>query len=605
MRPPAWELQIISLHIPASIMHGLIVTDDLDNILRYMAFVSMDQPLLYVRLDRPEGRLCKEDRKRLEKKELKFGDSIEFDEGKLDRNMVILEYERILPMFEARGDGSHFQIKTCCVFRPQAATEVGCAVQCYTEVFGVTDVEYATGRRFLPDVALDCWVSVDVNSVNRLDLSFGEYDRISENQVLVPLAPWNREDKRFVVKYDGLDDSDCFNEKSEQYPPPALHKESGIVTGERRIFCNKHMGIDCLFVALPPKYDAADFVGHHVVFDAEYIDALHVYAVTRYRLLPGVPVPTKTSYFGTELSLQTYVTWRAEDALPFGYFSSHGGEFGVVYDRHAYMAGLLFGSKCGTSNAVFVTDIGCESSVRFRISSLAEKTSSKVKKIVEEGIAPLSSVQGIIIGNRSVFASEFGNIFFVFDEYTCDWDILPIGTRICFTAEPCENLAFFHVTKWSYSGDEALQSVTTSQGHTFKTTVRMDPKWDLYISREFGVVDDPDRILETKKPKRPLEVWVREVDRNNHVHTRFIVHSVDEPPPGLFEEEKKNVAENMVPLPKLPHQESQEVSECLGRECRSLCLVRKLLNDKVIYRAIRETLDPKEWEKLLETLIVD
>uniref|UniRef100_A0A915A379 p-granule-associated protein DEPS-1 second OB-fold domain-containing protein n=1 Tax=Parascaris univalens TaxID=6257 RepID=A0A915A379_PARUN len=147
-------------------------------------FVDKNSPLLFTRCydlsDRPYG--SRVERKYVEKKDkerkLLPGDWIEFG---APIGGYIRDYEKVFPLCENRVVGGKLQVESICVFSPRTENV---EVICVSELFGRVAVSIETSERFLANVALKCWLRVEVYRMT-VAVTFSECIGVASDQSFV------------------------------------------------------------------------------------------------------------------------------------------------------------------------------------------------------------------------------------------------------------------------------------------------------------------------------------------------------------------------------------------------------------------------------------
>uniref|UniRef100_A0A915AXL8 Uncharacterized protein n=1 Tax=Parascaris univalens TaxID=6257 RepID=A0A915AXL8_PARUN len=588
-------------------MYGLVVTDRSESVshISHAVFVDRRMPLLFIKRPTNINRrmLSKEERKAIDKAErekaLSFGDWISFNEYEIE-DRIIGAYKKEYPLCESRAIAEHLQIEAVCVFSPP---KEGGTSKCFADLLGLISTPNEVAELFLPDVALRCWISVEVTHMEVVQFSFGAFIDIAEDQSPVLSMPWNRSSlRRFVVEAD--DDSDDDSAKSSRCDntdlPSVLIGMVGLRTGGRTVLCFDFKHIPFLLAYQSPYGRAS--LGDIIIFEAHYSGFRRAYVIGTFRKKDDAPsFGSKLINFGTLPVLEISV---ALSDLPFGYLRAVNEDLGVVSDRFGLLTPALLNSPKGSVFDVYAADTGAGAFARFRIRDISERAAEMLKKCSSLGYKPLEDLEGIVLDNGLVMVRDYGMLKIRFGENSTDgWETLQPGTWIKFTASSESGPADFVVQKWTKSFErtvESLKHVLLFEEHMFQTTCHYRKDLKVLESTAFGFVDDPHQICSSKKAGEPITLWVKRGDTESR--TPFIVCSIEDPEVGM----KRTADERYQPVKRSTQltddgkseMQSDKVSaeECPsaenGKSCTNEdCCARELLHELLTSNNMRQIIE--------------
>uniref|UniRef100_A0A9J2PGL4 Uncharacterized protein n=1 Tax=Ascaris lumbricoides TaxID=6252 RepID=A0A9J2PGL4_ASCLU len=488
---------------------GLVVSEPrpMHPYIMQAVFVDKNSPMLFTRrydlTDRPyRSRL---ERKYVEKKDkernLLPGDWIEFG---APRGGYIRDYEKVFPLCENRVIGGKLQVESICVFSPRTENV---QVICMSELFGRVAVSVETSERFLANVALKCWLCVEVYRMT-LTVTFSEFISVANDQSFVAATPWNRGDPRFAIHigHDGEVLSKVAMLHSDL--PNHLCDACGLLVNERTVYCSRYAQIPIQLACVVQPCEVN--IGDRIKFQAMFSIFLNGYVVNAYR------------------KLEVSVKW---EGLPFGYVWTRNKQLGIVHDPEGILSAALLSSLRLSVFRVYVTDTGPSAFSRFRLRELASTLSVDGDSLTKNGHMFVGKLIGISTGNGSIFAPKYGTLKIHFGmKSTAGWEQVKPGSWISFTMASDPQPPLFTVIEWERISKLPVQCFLTPDDYQFQTRVRFNSLLSVLESEVFGFIDDPHEKLPLSGRNGSgddLSVWVKQ--GNAACRTPFILASVDEP----------------------------------------------------------------------------
>uniref|UniRef100_A0A0N5AIW9 Ig-like domain-containing protein n=1 Tax=Syphacia muris TaxID=451379 RepID=A0A0N5AIW9_9BILA len=540
--------------------------------------------------------------KLVKRKGLESGDWISFQADDV-KNGIIEEYEKIPPVMKCRFDCEVMQIQDECVFYKCEDGEY----LCYSIFFGYISVDSSVAARFLINVPFLSWVSVDYRSSSEdIFFSFGEYVQLSDNQFSAKIAPWNSNNPCFFTSSDMVLDEDAGNCCTLQ-----TRDGEGIITGTRTVFSKELNGQSVLFAYVDSSH--LDYPGSFIRFKATYNCYIKAYIIYDYFITSKMKIPSVAIAFG-QVHLLTVEVCCSSD-LPFGYVTEIKYGLGIIGDPEKMLAPLMIGRFSKKFYTVLIEDTGVGVFCRFLIKDVTENTKFQIMAELkaEEKAA---TYQGLYIGNGVVFVLERSTLDFQFsesDQKLNEVKELKIGTYITFKIKKSitDGPHVHIIEEWRVINSSKLPRCNTYITATeclFETRCSYLNEIGIYMSKEFGYLDDPNGVVSNKdkQEQRMRMVWVKyKMPRSR---TPFAIKSLHSPVTHDFKEceevfNKCSVSDNGIyskPATITNNYNKQLINsivdealgenrvQCLLPNCKGKELLIRILNDEKLLHDLCE-----------------